>query len=148
MKRGTMRIGTIGAMIAAGCALAIGSGTALAESACKGLPQGACEKAADCIWVGAYERKDGKQVSGYCRSKGGSGAEDEHKGAKETGAKAPAKHKAQEAPATTGRATPAMPKTPDAPAATKTPKPIEMPSMPRTRTLPADSKAQPAAPAR
>jgi hypothetical protein len=64
MKLGTMLRGAAGSLVAVGCALALGSGSALAESACKGLEQTACEKAADCTWVGPYERKDGKQVSG------------------------------------------------------------------------------------
>lgn len=50
-----------------------GVGSALAESACKGLEQGACEGKADCTWVGGYVRKDGVQVAAYCKSRGKSG---------------------------------------------------------------------------
>ena len=91
MKFGTLKQGAASALIAAGCALALGSGAALAESACKGLEQGACEKAAECIWVGGYEKKDGKQVSGYCRTKSGGGVAGDKKGEKDAGAKTPAK---------------------------------------------------------
>jgi hypothetical protein len=87
-------------LIAVGCALALGSSAALAGSACKGLEQGACEKAADCIWVGGYEKKDGKQVSGYCRTKSSGGAA-EPKAGEAAGGKAPEKAKAtSSAPAT------------------------------------------------
>ena len=88
MKLGTMLRGAAGSLVAVGCALALGSGSALAESACKGLEQAACEKAADCTWVGAYERKDGKHVSGYCRGKGGAAADDK-KGDKGAGPRPP-----------------------------------------------------------
>jgi hypothetical protein len=96
MRLGTLKQGVTSALIAAGCALAFGSGTALAESACKGLEQRACEKAADCIWVGGYEKKDGKQVSGYCRTKSTGGAA-EPKASEATGSKAADKAKASEA---------------------------------------------------
>jgi hypothetical protein len=158
MKLGTMLRGAAGSLTV-GCALALGSGSALAESACKGLEQAACEKAADCTWVGPYERKDGKQVSGYCRGKGGAAADDTKDDkdaakipAKPNTAKTPempaAKPKAPEAPAAAKTAKPvempaAKPKAAEAPAAAKTPKPIEMPSMPKTQPPP----AAPAAPA-
>ena len=77
MTRETMRRYTIGALFAAGCVVVLGSGTALAESACKGMPQSGCEKAADCVWVDGYEKKDGKKVAGYCRTKSKGGASDE-----------------------------------------------------------------------
>jgi hypothetical protein len=53
------------------------AGPALAESACKGLDQKTCESKADCTWIKGYTRKDGKEVSGYCKSigKSGGGAE-------------------------------------------------------------------------
>ncbi|MFP4063670.1 MAG: hypothetical protein ACLFQ1_07195 [Halochromatium sp.] len=38
---------------------------------CKGMEKLDCERQDDCTWVGSYQRKDGIQVSGYCRSKGG-----------------------------------------------------------------------------
>ena len=93
MRLATLRIGAIGALIATGCALALGSTAAVAESACQGLEQGACEKKADCSWVGGYEKKDGKQVSGYCRSKSSGGAA-EPKASEAAGSKAPEKSKA------------------------------------------------------
>lgn len=42
---------------------------AQAASACKGLEQSACETSAQCGWVKSYERKDGKQVKAFCRTK-------------------------------------------------------------------------------
>jgi hypothetical protein len=96
MRLATFKQGAGSALIAVVCTLAVGSGTALAESACKGLEQGACEKAADCIWVGGYEKKDGKQVSGYCRSKSTGGAA-EPKAGEAAGSKAPEKSKAPSA---------------------------------------------------
>jgi hypothetical protein len=117
-----MRFATLtrgAALIAAGCALALGSGAALAESACKGLEQNACGKAADCIWVGGYERKDGKQVSGYCRTKSTGGAADDKQDEKEAVAKTPARTpaKTQAVPATPK--TPATPTTPSVPGTAK-----------------------------
>ncbi|WP_201244510.1 hypothetical protein [Halochromatium salexigens] len=38
---------------------------------CKGMEKLACERQDACTWVNSYKRKDGVQVSGYCRSKGG-----------------------------------------------------------------------------
>jgi len=77
MKHETMRHYTIGALFAVGCVLALGGGSAWAESACKGMAQSGCEEAADCLWVGGYEKKDGKKVAGYCRTKSKGGASDE-----------------------------------------------------------------------
>ena len=96
MRLATFKQGAGSALIAVVCTLAVGSGTARAESACKGLEQGACDKAADCIWVGGYEKKDGKQVSGYCRSKSTGGAA-EPKAGEAAGSKAPEKAKAPSA---------------------------------------------------
>ena len=39
-----------------------------AESQCKTLPQDACSAAPGCAWVDGYVRKDGRQVTAYCRS--------------------------------------------------------------------------------
>jgi hypothetical protein len=50
--------------------IAFSTGPVLAESACKGLEQGTCEGNGDCTWVNGYTRKDGKQVSGHCKSIG------------------------------------------------------------------------------
>lgn len=90
MRLGILTRGATGALILAGCALALGSGGALAGSACKGMAQDACEKAADCIWVGGYQKKDGKQVSGYCRAKAAGGAATEKKAGAATGGQTPA----------------------------------------------------------
>jgi hypothetical protein len=52
--------------------LAIGivsSGQVNAASQCKGLDNAACDTAAACGWVDGYERKDGRKVSAFCRSK-------------------------------------------------------------------------------
>ena len=43
-------------------------GASLAESQCKGMEKQACGRNTDCAWVDGYKRKDGKQVSSYCRS--------------------------------------------------------------------------------
>ena len=50
--------------------IAMSAGPVLAESACKGLQQSVCEGNGDCTWTNGYTRKDGKQVSGYCKSIG------------------------------------------------------------------------------
>jgi len=103
----TFKQGATSALVALSCALALGSGAAAAESACKGLEQSACEKAADCIWVGGYQKKDGKQVAGYCRTKSAGAAAGDKAGAAgatsaaPTGAKTPA---APAAPSATGTA--------------------------------------------
>ena len=36
-------------------------------SECKGKTQDACAATAACIWVEGYTRKDGREVSSYCR---------------------------------------------------------------------------------
>lgn len=50
------------------CALAFSATAVQAASECKGLPQAECEAKSECKWVEGYTRKDGKEVSGYCRS--------------------------------------------------------------------------------
>jgi len=46
------------------------SGQASAASQCKGLQNEACaEQASSCSWVHGYERKDGRKVNAFCRSK-------------------------------------------------------------------------------
>jgi hypothetical protein len=40
-----------------------------AASACKGLDNSACNAKANCGWVNGYERKDGKKVNSFCRTK-------------------------------------------------------------------------------
>lgn len=37
-------------------------------SDCKTLEQNACSAAASCMWVGSYQRSDGRSVKAYCRS--------------------------------------------------------------------------------
>lgn len=49
--------------------LALGLGAASAQAACKGSAQSACEKDPSCSWVKGYTRKDGVEVSPYCKSK-------------------------------------------------------------------------------
>ena len=53
--------------------------TANATSQCKGQTQDACVTSSECAWVEGYTRKDGRSVSSYCRSKGGSKKLDEAK---------------------------------------------------------------------
>jgi hypothetical protein len=50
------------------CALAFSATAVHAASECKGLAQAECDAKGDCKWVEGYTRKDGKEVSGYCRS--------------------------------------------------------------------------------
>lgn len=38
-------------------------------SPCKGLAQSACTAKAECSWVAATKRKDGREVKAYCRAK-------------------------------------------------------------------------------
>lgn len=40
-----------------------------ASSPCKGLEQKVCSAKADCSWVSATTRKDGRKVKAYCRAK-------------------------------------------------------------------------------
>jgi hypothetical protein len=42
---------------------------AKAKSPCAGLTETACRAAAECSWVPATKRKDGKTVKAYCRKK-------------------------------------------------------------------------------
>lgn len=44
-------------------------GPSVAETACKGLGQPACEGSQQCSWVKGYTRKDGREVAPYCRVK-------------------------------------------------------------------------------
>ena len=43
---------------------------AQAASQCKGLKAQACSQSGACSWVAGYERKDGREVKAFCRSKG------------------------------------------------------------------------------
>lgn len=49
----------------------LASGTATAASACKGLENSACNSNSSCGWVGTYQRKDGRTVKSFCRTKSG-----------------------------------------------------------------------------
>lgn len=49
--------------------LAIISQPTSAEVICKGLDTEMCEMHDHCRWINGYERKDGKTVEGYCRTK-------------------------------------------------------------------------------
>lgn len=53
----------------------IGVGTFAGQataSNCKGLESNACSTNASCSWVESYERKDGRNVNAFCRTKPGS----------------------------------------------------------------------------
>lgn len=75
MKKLTFKnvLRSIAFMTVATFGLAI-SGQALAASQCKGLDNGACDSTTACSWVNAYERKDGRKVNGFCRTKSKGGA--------------------------------------------------------------------------
>lgn len=45
------------------------SGQVSAASACKGLENAACNSNTSCGWVQGYERKDGRKVKSFCRTK-------------------------------------------------------------------------------
>ena len=49
--------------------LVLASTPVQAASACKGLDNQACGTSTSCLWVNGYERKDGRTVSSFCRSK-------------------------------------------------------------------------------
>ena len=59
------------------------SGPASAASACKGLDNSACGSKSSCGWVEGYQRKDGRSVKSFCRTKSGA----KKSGAKKSGAK-------------------------------------------------------------
>jgi hypothetical protein len=50
--------------------LLVASGGTFAAD-CKGLEKPRCESNDSCSWVDTYKRKDGIQVAGHCRKKGG-----------------------------------------------------------------------------
>jgi len=53
------------------CALVAGpllDPVALQAGTCNQLEQDACAAEASCRWVNGYQRTDGKEVRGYCRS--------------------------------------------------------------------------------
>ena len=47
------------------------SGPATAASACKGLDNSACSNNSSCGWIEGYQRKDGRSVKSFCRTKSG-----------------------------------------------------------------------------
>jgi hypothetical protein len=59
--------GAVGATVIALVAM---QGNAAAAD-CKGLEKAKCEGNSSCTWVDPYKRKDGVEVSGHCRAKGG-----------------------------------------------------------------------------
>jgi hypothetical protein len=42
---------------------------ATAAATCKGLDNSACDNNASCAWVEGYQRKDGRSVKSFCRTK-------------------------------------------------------------------------------
>jgi hypothetical protein len=57
------------AVLAAGFAALGAEAESAKASPCKGLEQKACAAKADCSWVPATTRKDGRKVKAYCRLK-------------------------------------------------------------------------------
>ena len=64
-RKGAIALGTV--VLALG--LPLGAVSVQAESACKGLDSGACNKKGDCSWVDSYKRKDGVTVGAHCKAK-------------------------------------------------------------------------------
>ncbi len=69
MKKSARSITSVGILAIMG-ALTLSSQAVLAVE-CKGMEKSACERQDACTWVDSYKRKDGVQVNGYCRGKGG-----------------------------------------------------------------------------
>jgi len=61
LRASLITISLIGSMLVAG--------PATAASACKGLDNSSCDANASCGWVEGYERKDGRTVKSFCRTK-------------------------------------------------------------------------------
>lgn len=59
---------TVGAL-AVGLAASVAEAKSENSSPCKGLEQKACSAKADCSWISATTRKDGRKVKAYCRLK-------------------------------------------------------------------------------
>jgi len=55
-------------------ALICASVPGFAASNCTGLENSACASNASCSWIKGYERKDGRTVKSFCRTKPGSKA--------------------------------------------------------------------------
>ena len=49
-------------------AILLSSVSVQAASQCKGLDNSACDANAACGWVDSYVRKDGREVSAFCRT--------------------------------------------------------------------------------
>ena len=64
------RSNTVLTMLAMTAALTLVSQSTFAAE-CKGMEKSSCERQSACTWVDSYKRKDGVQVNGYCRGKGG-----------------------------------------------------------------------------
>jgi len=56
-------------LLTSGLVALLSAGSASAVSACKGLDDSACNSDQTCRWVEGYERKDGRQVKSFCRTK-------------------------------------------------------------------------------
>lgn len=69
MKRPSRPV-SLFAMLTITGALTLASQSALSAE-CKGMEKSTCEGQDACTWVDSYKRKDGVQVNGYCRGKGG-----------------------------------------------------------------------------
>ena len=61
IRIGTITSGLLGSLLI--------SGSISAASACKGLDSDACGASASCGWVESYQRKDGRTVKAFCRTK-------------------------------------------------------------------------------
>ena len=81
----------IGAIAFAFAALFMATGSASAQSACKGLSKSACESNNACSHVKSFTRSDGANVKAFCRAKPGGGAKKASTKPKKKTAKKPAK---------------------------------------------------------
>lgn len=69
IKRPTRSISFLTMLAMTGTLMLLSQSVLAAE--CKGMEKSACEGQSACTWVDSYKRKDGVQVNGYCRNKGG-----------------------------------------------------------------------------
>jgi len=58
-------------LLAATLGSLLASVPASSASLCKGLENSACAAKSSCGWVEGYERKDGRKVKSFCRTKSG-----------------------------------------------------------------------------
>ncbi len=63
-----VRVGVLASSLLASLVI---SSPVSAASACKGLDSSACSASASCGWVDSYQRKDGRTVKAFCRTKSG-----------------------------------------------------------------------------